>query len=212
MLSVAVALAAAGSLPAFAAGTGNQSGFYAGVAGGANFAKDSDITGGGITNTTIRFDTGPAAAGTIGYAFADGFRTEVEAVYRKNDIGSVTSLGSSTGSVRALDFTVNGLYDFDTGTRLKPYIGLGLGAVFVTYSDVAVPGKTINDTGPALMAYQGIAGVSYKLSKTVQLFVDYRYIGGIDLAEPDLTARDGAGLDFVFKDQTALAGLRFDLP
>lgn len=205
VLPALVGLAAAASLPALAADGARDPGFYVGLGGGANFAADSDLEGGGITNTEAGFETGPAVVGTLGYAYGNGFRTEIEVGYRQNDVDSMRGIANATGDTTAWNFMVNALYDFDTGTAFTPYVGAGVGAALVDYDGVAIAGATVDDDDTQF-AYQGIAGVAYGLSDNLDLFVDYRYLATSDLS---LTTRAGAGFDADFQNHTVLAGLRF---
>src|SRR5690349_14159211 len=74
------------------------SGFYLGIGGGANWARDSDINGGAI-NTKAEYDTGWAALGTVGYGFGNGLRLELELGYRDNDVDKVQGVANAGGSV-----------------------------------------------------------------------------------------------------------------
>jgi len=181
------------------------------------------------------FDTGFVVSGAIGKAYGS-FRGELELAYQTNDIGSHASVsaagipldsedagvlitGSSNigisvgdlvadgqGDVSNLFVMANAYYDFNTGGPLKPYIGAGIGVSFVDvdYSPSATP--IIRDEATSF-AYQGIAGVAYEVSPSVDLLLAYRYRATTDVSvEADLFAAD-----FEIENSASIveAGLRF---
>src|SRR5215471_11195643 len=82
----------------------------------------------------VTFDLGWAAGAQIGYAFG-GPRVELEYSYRNNGASTIaTTAGtqSATGSLTSNNFMVNALYDFDTGSKWVPYVGLGVGVADVS--------------------------------------------------------------------------------
>lgn len=92
-------------------------------------------------------------------------------------------------------FTLNGVVTFDTGSKLKPYVGGGVGLALVNMrgadSQQTGPGgiETANGTSEPVnhfnsrnhandttFAFQAKAGVRVQLSKRVSLFAEYRFI------------------------------------
>jgi opacity protein-like surface antigen len=69
----------------------------------------------------------------------------------------------------------NLIYDFDFGLPVIPHIGGGIGAAEVTRNLSNIFGGT-HDT-VTVFAYQGIAGLRYRLSPAVAMDLDYRYFG-----------------------------------
>jgi opacity protein-like surface antigen len=96
--------------------------------------------------------------------------------------GNVGDLGLSVANLLASDsgdfdtttLMVNVYYDFDTGTKLTPYVGLGLGwmNVELTYrpGDVGVIRDDDN-----VFAYQLIGGLNYEVNDRFSVFTSYRY-------------------------------------
>jgi OmpA-OmpF porin, OOP family len=73
---------------------------------------------------------------------------------------------------------VNVLYDFDTGSKWTPYIGLGLGMADVNANsihstDLSKPGSFI-DGGGNKFAAQFIFGVEYNVSDRFGVTLDWR--------------------------------------
>lgn len=182
-----------------------DSGTYLEIGGGAVELMDSDISGSGI-DTEAEFDTGYAVRTAIGHAYDNGWRAEVEIGYRKNDVESVGSSAGS-GEAKALSSMVNGYRDFDLGNGWMPYVGLGIGAVRVDadgYSPVS--NSTINDDDTAF-GYQGIVGVAWSVSDSVDLTADYRYLASDDLS---LTTASGFSVDAEYRSHSVMFGLRFN--
>ena len=132
---------------------------------------------------------------------------------------------------------VNALYDFAPQRRLQPFVGAGLGFYHLQFNAhfyfSGVPGPT-GPTNPATqqfqlggsvatldqLAYQGIAGVSYRLSRRLTLDWTFRYVAAPKLRwntlndTPGLTPTQGLQpRDFqgVAADYSLTAGLRYRL-
>lgn len=182
------------------------------------------------------FDTGFAIAGALGKRYG-AFRGEIEVAYQTNDIGShagVTAAGialdaedagvlitgspnigvsvgdlvaDGQGDVSNIFVMANVFYDFDTGGPLKPYIGAGIGVGFVDvdYSPSAV--AIIQDDATAF-AYQGVAGLAYEVSSSIDLTLAYRYRATTDVSvEASLFPAD---FDIENSASVVEAGLRFN--
>ncbi len=194
----------AASFAADAADNDPSKGFYVGAAVGANWTRDSDITGTGI-NVGADFDTGWAGALTAGHAYGNGVRSEIELGRRGNDLDSLSGTTAGTGDVTAWSGMVNVLYDFKTGTPFTPYVGAGLGAARVSL-DVRPIGSSRIDDSDTTLAYQGIAGVGYRLNESAQAFVDYRYFATSGL---NLATAAGTSVDADYDNHTVMVGLRY---
>jgi opacity protein-like surface antigen len=90
-------------------------------------------------------------------------------------VGTVIGNG---GGGRVSNWAVmgNAYYDFNSGGSIQPYIGGGLGIqkVDVRYSPSNV-GVSRGDK--AVFAYQGMAGLTYKVSPSFEVFGEYKYRG-----------------------------------
>lgn len=129
----------------------------------------------------VTFDLGYQAGAQVGYSFG-GPRVELEYSRRYNGASTIaTSAGtqSATGSLTSNDFMVNALYDFDTGSKWVPYIGLGLGVADVS-ADMIKPNVVSNtrsgyiDGSSQKFAVQFIFGAEYLATDHIGLFVDWR--------------------------------------
>ncbi|MEI8397004.1 MAG: OmpA family protein [Rhodospirillaceae bacterium] len=146
-------------------------GLYVGAGLGADFAVDAKASGAPGSGTVI-YDTGPSGLASVGYGFGP-IRAELEGSYRDNDVSR--SPGGSKGYTRTWGLLANALYDFDTGTRFTPYLGVGIGAGFV--HDRVTGLYNGDDT---TFAYQGIAGVSFAVTDRMSVTADYRYFATTD--------------------------------
>lgn len=104
------------------------------------------------------YKTGFRVSGTLGYEFGTGFRVDGEVFFARAAIGDLTYKGRTTtvptpqgpntiripgdhpidvsGSANQLGGMVNVWYDFDTGSRWRPYVGAGLGVMQVDWGGV----------------------------------------------------------------------------
>jgi OOP family OmpA-OmpF porin len=202
-------LAAALLCSASAAALAQQtSGLYLGLGAGANFARDADISGTGIS-TEGSFDTGWAGIGSVGYGFGNGLRLELEMGYRDNDVDGLSGQTGASGSVNVLSGMLNLLYDIPTGTAFTPYLGVGGGYARVKaegLGPVAAGPVTVDDSDD-VFAYQGIIGVAYGLTQNLKLGLDYRYFATQD---PEFGASNGTTVDSEYSAHTVLLALRWE--
>ncbi|MEX2649951.1 MAG: outer membrane beta-barrel protein [Alphaproteobacteria bacterium] len=184
-----------------------EQGWYLGIGGGVDLGSDIDVTGTGIA-TDAELDLGFAAVGTIGYAYGNGIRTELELGYRANDVGDISGVAGGGGDTDTINAMVNALYGFDTESDFTPYVGAGVGWLRHGFDNVTPIGGGFIDDDDGGFAYQGIAGLGYALTETIELFIDYRYLRSEDL---DMTTSTGVSVDVEYDAHTVLAGLRFTL-
>lgn len=201
-----IALAAVAGSPALA----QDQGPYVAFGGGYVIPNESelDYSGAGAPpDAEVEWDNGWAAMLAGGYAWGNGLRTELEMSYRDNDVDSITpnpTGAASDGSVNALSFMANALYEFDFGIGLKPYLGAGIGMARVEMEDVGLGGTQIED-GETSWAWQGIAGAAYGVSENVDVTLDYRYFSAPDV---ELNATAGS-VDTDYENHTIMVGLRY---
>lgn len=165
---------------------------------GPNWLRDAHTSG---VNTTYSYDTGPAVVLGAGWGFGNGIRVEGELGHRGNDVDN------TVGHTSATSVMANALYDFDTGTRFTPYVGVGTGFAHIRFHDVGAPGTSI-DGGDTEWAYQGILGLTYQLSDRWKADANYRYFG---TERPDFTAANGTSAESHYRDNAILVGVRYEL-
>lgn len=162
------------------------------------------------------FDNGFAIGGQVGYAFDNGLRVELEATYTEFDVNrhfgltagganidnvdvAVLTRGAADpanptvgaviadgrGSVSNLGLFGNVFYDIDAGGGFKPFVGAGIGfqSTDVRYIPSGVP---VGEGSDESFAYQLMAGASFELSESVEIFGQYTYRSNTDRARIDL--------------------------
>ncbi|HET7587539.1 MAG TPA: OmpA family protein [Gammaproteobacteria bacterium] len=201
----ALVAALALALPALAAAQsdgGETPGNYFGIGIGANVLHDSSVYGqmGApfFYHDSVKYDTGWAAMLTFGRLYSSGWRTEVEFSFRRNDFDSIRNFSvgryDATGDAVSYGLFFNGLYDFQTGSAVTPYLGLGIGALRVEYRDAGPFGRSAAhpqgfriDDFDAGVGVQAIAGLKFNISDDVAMAVDYRYYAPVHLLGFDPT-------------------------
>lgn len=185
-------------------------------------SQSAAILGNSDLEEAYTFSTG------LGYAFEDNFRLEAAIGYREGDldvpaatVGGLPSLNFTAdprGDVEVIDIMLNGLYDLPGTGKLSPFVGLGLGLIDIEVNaanlfSLGGPGGYVNvlsdsDTG---FAYQGLAGLAYKLSDQVTLDLTYKYLGttGLDLEGTNGLLGIATPYDADYSDHTASVGLRW---
>ena len=166
------------------------SGLYISGGIGGDMALNSNASG-----IQTQYKAGYVGVAAIGYGFGNGFRAEVEANFRQNAIdkvkfASVTQGGS--GYLNNWAGMVNGLYDFDLGFPIFPYIGAGVGIAIDKFdggksyrANTIFPGigptnlisqDTITGSD-TVVAFQAIGGFSYPVEAVpgLSLTVDYKF-------------------------------------
>ncbi len=119
-------------------------------------------TGSNPGGAKVGFGLGAA----VGYQFSQ-FRVEGAFNWFRNSINTKVVDGHCNSYL----YTVNGLYDFNLDSSVTPYVGLGLGALTLSY--VPKSGSSSSKTG---FAVQGIIGATYKLSDNLGLGAEYHLV------------------------------------
>lgn len=152
----------------------------------------------------------------IGYQFTDLFRMDLTGRYGKFDVDAAFA----SSEAETWDVMANAYLDLGTFAGFSPYVGGGIGAVNVSYGDVALcAAGTCAGIGEGddswRFAYALTGGVSYDLTRNLAVDVAYRYLdveGGRIFDATDATS----GLRFVADDDgfdrhSVTAGLRYSL-
>ncbi len=169
------------------------------------------------------FDKGYNISGHIGHRFEGGLRGEIELNYSRAGIkrhsgvtvggasidavdASVltrgTAVGSTVGTVVAngtgkqsnYGAFANGFYDFNSGGAFQPYVGGGIG-IQRTKFDYRPSNIDVGQGSKTNLAWQLMAGATYKISPRFELFGQYNYRDNgstkmaLDLLPADLTAK-----------------------
>lgn len=166
-------------------------GLYLGPFGGINLYQNANMDGAGPGDEgSLDSTLGWFAGLKIGYLFADPglFRPalELEGFYNKVETemdGLFRGVTYSGGAdFHTANIMCNLIGKFDLG-QWQPYLGTGLGAAHIWNNDRSydldepIDGRThlpCPDESEWVFAYQGLAGIDYRLSETVSLFTEYK--------------------------------------
>jgi len=174
MRALLLGAAAAVALSGTASAGYERDGWYLGMEAGWNRVSETDFAG---TATQLNVDDGWGAFGTVGYAFKNSnWRIEGELGYRINE-GEQTD-PQCTFACPQLDTEleewsgmVNAVYDFNLNSDSW---GLGLGAG-IGIDNPRYKGFDGNDSNDKVFAFQGIAGLTYRVNQHWDLVLNYRY-------------------------------------
>ena len=194
-------IAVAAGIFAAPAQAADPTGFYVGIGGGINYAEDSDaeiMIGGGGSFKVRNIDSrlGWAGHAYAGYNFG-GPRLELELAYRNNRVKK-NELPVGRQKIESVALMANFIYEFFSDSTVSPYLGAGAGAALIR-------GRGVVDDTDVAFAYQGIAGVNFKVTPNVVLSADYRYFR---TADPRLKDR-GVSADFDYVNHTGMVGVAY---
>lgn len=131
----------------------------------------------------------------LGGSFAAGVSTKVnggavraELEYNKNaDAKKTHNLYGRLVNmeIESQSLMINGYYDIDTGSKLTPYVGAGIGYAKIK-GKLSVLGESPYSEDDNNFAWQVGAGVGYALNDKVSLDAGYRYVDYGDFTKEGL--------------------------
>ena len=149
---------------------------------GGNITVDSDLKeffGPVASDTKVKFDPGFRAGLAGGYFFTDWFALEGEAGFIENRISSITGADRVHDAwFSNIPFLVNGKLQLPNSSRFTPYIGAGVGfsVAWIDVSEIQLAGTSLHgDISDVVFAWQGIAGLRYKINQQMGISFEYRY-------------------------------------
>jgi opacity protein-like surface antigen len=194
----------------------DEKGLYVAAAIGLAIPQGSvDGTGG----VSTRLEAGPATNLAVGYRIGD-FRVEAEIggqilSFGGQDIDGtriLSDLDTDPGSLLIGAFMGNVYYDFDLGSGVRPYLGVGGGIASISaeyiyeipgsargvplaFCPICIFGTPTNEKVTVLEdqdwvgAYQAMAGISFEFWERTDVFLQYRFLATLDaeFAYPDGT-------------------------
>ncbi|MDR1139964.1 MAG: P44/Msp2 family outer membrane protein [Rickettsiales bacterium] len=166
-------------------------------------------------NSTAVTDVDPfkasfmAGGGAFGYKM-DDIRVDVEALYSqlsKNADTSITTEPGVADNLSVMSGLVNVYYDVAIEDMpITPYVGVGLGAAYLSNPSAA---DGVKDQKKFGFAYQAKAGVSYDVTPEIKLFAGARYFGSYG-AKFDAATKDDGKIKVLYSTIGAEAGLMFN--
>ncbi len=176
IIAVALLTAAAGLGWADRAAAQGATGFY--VEGNLGYAfPDTVDASAGDVDGEVELDDAFVFGGAVGYRFPY-LRLELNGSYRRFDTDQVQAQGQSSsgnGDAEALVGLVNLYLDPDLGWPVRPYLGGGIGAAYVSLDTGDDAALEVDDQAGAF-AWNLAAGLSYDLTAHVTLSAGYRYL------------------------------------
>lgn len=177
---------------------------------GANWLSDADFNGSpGLTvSSEVEFDTGLHLGAAYGYDFGE-FRVEGEFGYQSHEFKKMKDIKlngiplgdrDADGDIDAFIFLINGFYDVNTGTKLTPYLGGGIGFAVLEIKDLFVEGIVRGDDDDTVFAYQLAGGMAYELTERIFADLSYRFVA---TSEPDF-----ADLEY-YNSHNLVAAIRY---
>ena len=145
-----------------------RDGWYVGLEAGAGSVDEFELRGQPVA---IELDNGWAVMATVGYALTDSnWRLEGEVGYRMNE--GQTSFYNLDVELEEWSGMVNAIYDFNLNSD-KWGLSLGAGAGI---DNPRFKGWSGIDTNDKVFAFQGIAGLTYRVNQHWDLMLNYRYL------------------------------------
>jgi OmpA-OmpF porin, OOP family len=169
-------------------------------------------------NANVASQDGFMGQGSVGYGFGDGFRVELEGDYYSNIFSknpNTNAIPAASGRSIKYGAMVNGLYDFNAGFLLDPYVGLGVGYQEGDFDNFTTGGGVSADESKASFAGQAIVGVAFPIAAVpgLSLTGEYRFMALVSARKYHGSYQ---GIDSSFKTQddynnSFLLGLRYQL-
>lgn len=224
-MKVGAALLGAAAVLALSApaNAGRLSSWYGVFEGGGTSLQDVDIQS-YVTpapvpvSSTLDTDIGWAAMASVGYAYSNGYRVELEGGYRHNEFNELVSVGGvaspADGSLGNYTLMANILYDFPAASGVTLTLGGGVGASYARFdgSSLIAPALPVEDDQVSL-AFQAIAGLSYQINSWLDIVLNYRYLYVTDHEFAEVDALVPANTNHIdtqdLQSHTVTMGLRF---
>lgn len=202
LLLILTALSLGGAVPA-------QAQWYVGATAGAAFQDDPTFSNGSDVSSKLHTDTGYGVTASGGYDFG-GPKVELELGYRDNGASSRVSSDDrrsqkTNGGTTSLSIMTNGLYSFLPNSSWHPFLGAGIGVARIAEDLKDSDGTALKDDSWQF-AYQGIAGVSYDVSRSWSVNTQYRYFATLDPSFRDGDGNKGHG---EYATHSVLLGLSY---
>lgn len=179
-------------MPSFVQAAPHADGVYLRGEAGLSLPREMNASGTAAPHFTETPGMGPIAGGAVGLRLSpirielgvDVMRHDAGTLHFASDggLGAAAGTGnlsnrtvSATGTVQNVPVMANLYYDFDTGTPLEVYLGIGVGFSDLSLHDVSTAGARLFDGSGLVFAYQPMIGVDYALNDRWSIGLQYRY-------------------------------------
>jgi len=158
---------------------------YFRIGAGPAFFENGQITQfGPPVSSPVKYRTGLAADGAIGYAFNKYVATDFELGYVGAKIDNVPGFSSDNSYIYNVPFLANLTLSYPIPhTLVVPYIGAGIGGADVifdtdNFSDGA--DYVVGRENDVVFAWQAYAGLRFRLARDLSLGIGYKYFATAD--------------------------------
>lgn len=138
-----------------------------------------------VNKPKVSFDPGLRVDMIGGYKVSETVALELEAGLLYNSLDKLSISGTQdtvpfshsyklNANLWQVPVFVNGVYTFKLDSKFKPFLGAGVGGVWTC---VEGSGESESDF---TFAYQGMAGIRYELSNTMDIGLTYKFLGSLD--------------------------------
>ncbi len=200
-------------------------GLYVSAFGGLNFQPGSSGSQSTVSETTLfteDADTGFVIGGAVGtelQRWVQGLRAEMEVSYRRNDRSGSHEYfygafddpaeGPIDGNLSNFAVLANLWYEFDVGSKFRPYVGGGAGwarsrleaaSTFTEAGDLSLFYGDLIEEEENGFAFQLGAGLNHNVAPGVDVGIGYRYFNGPNF-DPIFVGKNGGGLPAYFDNE-----------
>ena len=176
------------------ANAGKLTGWYGVFEGGGSAVQDFDIQTyvtppvppAALNASTLSLDVGWVALASVGYAYDNGWRVELEGGYRHNRFDERVVAGvpaPADGELGEYTLMANVLYDFPSTSGVTFSLGGGVGADYARIDAGSFTPPVQADH--VSLAFQAIAGLSMPITNWLDFVLNYRYLYVTDLEFTD---------------------------
>ncbi|MGF1675029.1 MAG: outer membrane protein [Rivularia sp. (in: cyanobacteria)] len=137
-----------------------------------------------LGKTSFGVKSSPEGSLAVGYQW-EKYRAELEVNRSSNKLKNIDDgfelIELSKGRINSTAVSVNGYYDIPTGSKLRPYVGAGVGINFPGSTKLSVDEDTLTFSGgKSGLNLQGKVGVQYEVTKKGNIFAEakYRHVAG----------------------------------
>jgi len=147
---------------------------------GGNLTSDTELREffGPVTpDSKVKFDPGVRFGAAFGYEITEWFSAEGQTGIMANSIHSITDSTRHDAVFSNVPFLANVRFQLPR-SRFSPYIGGGVGVstAVLDSDEIEVNGVFMHGSdADAVFAYQGFAGLHYRINSQMGLSLEYRY-------------------------------------
>ena len=133
------------------------------------------VDGNQTTNIDVENGFGFTTGISLGYSFTENITAEIGWEYKSNDITVINNNIRSSGDYASNFIYLNGIYNFSTNSKFKPYVGLGASLIQEIDIDLS-NGMDMSFSDSGNIGFQGLVGLDYNLSNRWALNWEAKYV------------------------------------